>query len=351
MDSAILDKKAYIPALIGAAVSLLLLRSGLLSFFFLVPMGFIACRHEYRIAWAASLFAILGNMVMSFRTASSHGVPLAATTWNLLFFTAMVLIFAWITVPPPDFAERVPLSIRFVTGSCFGALVFIAFFLRLLASPWFPEYVANLVNTLASQNALFEIISTETFLQGMKNVILRGGSLVTCVFMFALCRQLSFILALLIPRKKRKVEGANSEETGSAGRNSLQMSFQKINSLMAFRVHPTLIWVFSSSLPLVVLTRMAGLEIPEIILWNVLVLCVILYLAQGLGILQFFLSRTTVSPFLRLLFLVFLFILLFSPLLNMILLTGFVLLGIAENWVPFRVPKQNSPPSTPESGQ
>jgi uncharacterized protein YybS (DUF2232 family) len=98
------------------------------------------------------------------------------------------------------------------------------------------------------------------------------------------------------------------------------------------------------------LTRISGLEIPEIILWNILVLCTIMYLAQGLGILQFFLSRPSISPFLKLVFLVLILILFFSPFLNMILLVGLVLLGIAENWVPFRVPKENDIPSTPEGG-
>ena len=95
---------------------------------------------------------------------------------------------------------------------------------------------------------------------------------------------------------------------------------------------------------------MAKLEIPEIILWNILILCAILYLAQGLGILQFFLARPTVSPSFKLLLSVLFIFLFFSPVINVVLLGGVVLLGIAENWVPFRAPKQNGPPSTPEAG-
>ena len=336
MHSEGLDKKAYFPAFIGAGLCLLLLRTGLLSFFFLVPLGFVAYRYEYKVAWAASLFAIFVNAFILLGSGGSQGVPFTATAWNLLHFTAMVLIFAWITAPPPALAEKASLTMRLITGYSLGALVFIVYFLRIMDSPGFSEYVSQLLNTLAPQSARFELMNAEMVLQLMNDVILRGGSLFTCVFLFTFSRQISLLLARIIPGKSRKSTEA------------LGLYFQRINSLIAFRVNPTVIWVLSSSFLLIVLTRVTRLEIPEIILWNILILCAILYLAQGMGILQFFLSRPSISPFLKLLILVMLFVLFISPFLNGVLLIGLVLLGIAENWVPLRVPKQNSPPSTPE---
>ena len=331
--------KVYIPALVGAGVCLLLVRSVILSFFFLVPLGFLAYRYEYRIAWVASVFAIMGNAVLLIGGAISQGFPMAAITWNFLHFTLMVLIFAWIVAPSPVMAVKVSLSVRFLSGCCIGALAFIGFFIRIMAAPGFPEYISNMMNSLVLQNVSFGV-DAETLLQGMMDIILRGGSLVTCVLLFMFCRQMSLLFARAIPGKTRN----------SAG-EPLGLYLRRMNSLEAFNVAPIMIWVFSVSLFLIVVIRILGLEIPEIILWNILILCAILYLAQGIGILQFFLARPTISPFMKLFFLALLFVLLFSPFLNGILLIGLVLLGIAENWVPFRALKQNSPPSTPESEQ
>jgi hypothetical protein len=336
LHSEIQDTKAYIPAVIGAGICLLLLRTGVFSFFFLVPLGFVAYRFEYRIAWAASLFAILGNAILLIGSAVSQGFPVPTITWSLLHFAAVALIFAWITAPPPAIAEKVSLTIRLTTGYCLGAVVFVGYFYRTMMSPGFSEYLSQLINSLTRQNTYFDIMTVEMISQLIIDIVLRGGSLVACVLLFTLCRQVSLFFARIIPGKSRD----SSEMLG--------VYLQRINSLEAFRVHSQIIWVFSISLLLVVLTRITGLEIPEIILWNVLILCAILYLAQGVGVFQFFLSRPTLPPFLRLLFLVMFFVLFFSPLLNTLLLVGFALLGIAENWVPLRVPKQNSPPSTPE---
>ena len=119
---------------------------------------------------------------------------------------------------------------------------------------------------------------------------------------------------------------------------------------MFFHVYPAIIWVLSASLLLVVLSRITKLGVIEIILWNILVFCVIMYLAQGLGIAQFFLSRPSMPPFLRLVLVVLFIVLVCSPGINAVLLGCVVLLGIAENWVPFRAPRTNGPPSTPEAG-
>ena len=336
MHSEIQGIKVYIPAFITAGICLLLVRTGIFSFFFLVPLGFAAYRYEYKIAWAASLFAILGNTIMLIGSVASRSVPTTAMTWSLIHFAVMVIVFVWITAPPSDVAERVPLSIRFLTGYCIGALAFIGFFLHLIATPGFMEYLVSLLNAMVPQNAGSEFMTAEAVLLIVRNIFLRGGSLLICVLLFTFSRQLSLLLARVVPGKTKN----SSEMVGAY--------FQRVNSLIAFRVNPALIWIFSSSLLLVVLTRIAGIEIIEIVLWNVLALCAILYLAQGVGILQFFLSRPTISPFTKLLFLVFFFVLFFSPFLNVILLMGFVLLGVMENWVPFRVPKNNSLSSTPE---
>jgi hypothetical protein len=304
-----------------------------------VPLGFVAFKYDYRVAWKAFLFAALGNVFLAAGTAALRDIPPLGAAWDILYFTMLGSICTWIIAPPPGFPVKIPGSMRLLSGSCLGALLFAGIFFRAIASPHFSEYVNSLVDALISfqrssgsdvvQNALLESLTAEMILSAMKFIMLRGGALISCVILFAIGRQISIALVRLT-RRGGPVPGAGT--------------------LAGFRVYPETIWAFSVSLLLVVLTRMAKLEIPEILLWNILILCVILYFAQGWGILHFFLSRPSTPPFLRLLLSVLFIVLLFSPGINAILLAGVVLLGIAENWVPFRAPKSSGTPSTPEAG-
>jgi hypothetical protein len=72
-----------------------------------------------------------------------------------------------------------------------------------------------------------------------------------------------------------------------------------------------------------------------------------MYLAQGGGIVRHFLTRRLVSPGLRLLLNVAIILVVLSPGINVALLGGLILLGIAEHWAPLRALKQEGPPSTP----
>ena len=336
-----IQRKSLFPALVGAGISLLLLRTGLLAFFFLVPLGFIAYRLDYRSAWTACFFAVLGNFFFAISARASRGVSMTDTLWDIIYFGLMTLIFTGIVAPPPALSARYKGAVRFFCGSCLGALLLAYLFFQVSSSPGFSEYVNYLINAVFQansssgsdvvNNAILGNISAEAVLQMTQTIMLRGGSLVSCILLFAVCRQTSYFLARVVFRKRTGVP-------------------PKTSSLASFRVAPVLIWVFSASLLLVVLTGMTGLEFPGIILWNILVLCVILYFTQGLGILQFFLFRFLSSFSSRVFFLVAFFVVLFSPFLNALLLGGLFLLGVAENWVPLRAPQKNGPPSTPEAG-
>ena len=339
MDSTLSGKKMYIPVVIAAGVCLFLIRSNFLAFFFLVPLGFISYRYDYRTAWTTSFCVILGNLMLTLGLLISQGLLVTETVWNVLFVSAMLVIFTLITSPSPEIAGRFSGMLRLMAGSCFGAVLFTGIFFRISSSPGFLEYFDYLFQSMIStysstasdvvQNARMEMLTAEGVLQGIKMVLLRGGGLVSCVLLFVVSHQISYLLAWLFSLKEKRRGWRTS-------------------SLILFHVHPALIWVFSSSLLLVVLTRTTGLEIPEIILWNLLIFCAMLYFAQGLGICQFFLTRPSLSPFLRLLLGVAFIVMLFSPFLNMLLLGALVLLGAVENWVPFRAPQKNGPSSTPE---
>ena len=317
------------------------MRTGFLAFLFLAPLGFVAYRFDYKSAWTAFLLAALGNLVLALGARSSRGVSLTDTLWDIVYFGLMTFIFTMIVAPPPALSERFRGAVRFFSGSCLGALLLAVLFLQTSSSPVFLEYINYLLDVFFQvdrssgsdvvQNAMLGGLSAEAILEAIETVMLRGGSLFSCILLFAVCRQTGFLLARLSFRK--------------AAAASLGTS-----SLASFRVSPMVIWVFSTSLFLVVVTGITRLEILEIILWNVLVLCVILYFTQGLGILQFFLLRFALSPFPKVFFLVVLVVVLFSPFLNLLLLGGLFLLGVAENWVPLRAPKKSGPPSTPEAG-
>jgi hypothetical protein len=352
VHSGIFSKSTLAPAFIGAGLCLLILRSGFfigsgfLSLFFLVPLGFIAFKYNFQTAWAAVLLAITGNMLLSILFLSARDIPLQDIFPDLLYFAVMVSLFAWIITPPPGFSAKLSGSMRFIAGSCAGSLMFAVVFLKVTGTPAFTEYVNIMVEALASlyqtsdvvQNALMESLTAELVISTVKSVILRGGSLASCIMLFFFSRLVSFMLV----RFSRFSEWNLPHRENGIKYNS--------GSLKAFHVSPAAIWVLSAALFLVVVARIAKLEIPEIIFWNVLILCAILYLAQGMGILHFFLARPSMPVFLRFLLTLVFVILIFSPVINAVLLGGIVLLGIAENWAPFRALKQNGPPSTPEAG-
>jgi hypothetical protein len=143
----------------------------------------------------------------------------------------------------------------------------------------------------------------------------------SCVALFAASRHLSLIVAAII---KRKRPGA---------------------SLASFHVRSECIWALSFSLLAILAGLNFGIAPLEIAGWNILVLCIILYLAQGGGIAVFFLARF--PPGMRFALNLGILVLLLSPGINAVFMGALILLGIAENWAPFRASKSNRPPPTP----
>ena len=114
---------------------------------------------------------------------------------------------------------------------------------------------------------------------------------------------------------------------------------------MEFFAPPVTIWGLSGALVVILLTRMFRIQVLEILAWNILVICAIIFFAQGAGIFLHFLARR--SYILRFVFIVLVVMAILSPFLNMIAVTAILILGIAENWLPLRAPKKG-PASTPE---
>ena len=130
MHPEIAKRKFLFPAIIGAGVSLLLLRTGVFAFFFLVPLGFIAYRFDYKSAWTAFLFAVLGNFILAAGARASRGISLTDTLWDIIYFSLMAFIFTGIVAPPPALSVKFKGAVRFFCGSCLGALLLAYFFLQ-----------------------------------------------------------------------------------------------------------------------------------------------------------------------------------------------------------------------------
>jgi hypothetical protein len=310
-------------------------RIGILKLFFLTPLGFAAAGYNARAGWAAFLFAVAGNSLISLGFAVSNFLSPGGVVWEFLYFTVMTSSFLWILAPPQGRGRfsRLPGIARFAAGSFVSTLLVLGVFFQVLEDEVFYGYVKNQFEMIKSlylssgadvvQNALLESLTVDFILRVVKMILERGGALAFCVFFFFVNRQISLALA-------RFFRGQN-----------------RGGGVRSFHVPAFLIWVLSASLLLVLVCRTAGLEYAEILVWNILTFCGILYFAQGLGIVQYFLTGPAVPPFRRMLVLIVLIILFFSVGINAIILGLSILLGIAENWVSFRKPKTSGPPSTP----
>jgi hypothetical protein len=190
--------------------------------------------------------------------------------------------------------------------------------MELINSLYVPYGQADVV-----RRSLLDQITPEFILESLEFILIRGGGIASCVLFFFLSRRGAALMTWII--RHRRPEG----------------------SLSGFHVAPGIIWVLSGSLLGVLLGALTKAVPLEIIAWNSLTLCVILYLAQGLGIVFYFLNRVSLPPALRfVLNFVFLFSI-FNPGISPFILGILIVLGIAENWAPFRAQKSKDPSSTP----
>jgi hypothetical protein len=304
------------------------MQSGLLSIFFMAPLGFLGFSFGRRTAWTGALLAALLNTLCTLGLSLFLGRSLARFLPDLGYIFLMAGAFTWLAAPPPAGIFRIRAAYRLILGALAGALAGF-----LLGNAEFSEMMraqAELLSSMVTASAgadavrrslLEQELSPERILQVFNLVQVRGGALGAYMLILFINRQFSLGLTALFRRGQGSREG----------------------SLMSFHVPAGLIWVLSLSLGGILFFRILGLSLPETAAWNCFILCVLMYLAQGLGIVRFAVSR---RPAGRLLLNIGIILVVFSPGINVVALGLLLLLGIAEHWAPLRVVRDR-PPSTP----
>jgi hypothetical protein len=335
-------KSLLVPVLVCAALSIVIIRTGFFSLFFLVPVGFCAAAFGPAAAWSSFLFAALGNAMLSvgfsihygLTNAVPAGAGLADAGLEALFFAVLALGFTWIMAGNPPYVlnsiPRARTASRFIAAAIAGSVVLLGMIYSVGKNENFIALARSQIEAISSgliassttdplqQEAMERMFVPDKIIETMFSISFRGGVMISMFFLFFISRQAAFILARLIMKKQANASG----------------------DLIFFHVPKKSIWVFSICLLVIVACSVFSLKHIEIAAWNILMICAIMFLAQGGGIVLHYLSRRPVSAPMRLLCALLFVFLVFSPGINLAAVAALVLLGIAENWLPLRVSRE-----------
>ena len=323
-ENAVKKKKSLAVIIICAFLSVIFTKVGFFSLFFLAPLGYavLVCNSVWlpflSAASVNAVFLIITNLFL-------RGSP-GNISFDILYFTILFMGFAWIMG-----GSSLRGAYRFVLASAAGTVVFLIYINSSGSSLYavFSEMSEMLAPVFANsadvdparRSLMQQMITPERVLEAVKIFLLRGGALASTSFVFFINRQVSIRVVSIIKKEK------------------------KDRGLTAFFAPSFTIWVLSGALAVILLTRMFRVQILEILAWNVFVICAILFFAQGAGILLHFLARRTYV--FRIFSCLLAVVAILSPGINILAASAIMLLGIVENWLPLRAPKEG-PASTPE---
>jgi len=314
-----LSKNSLITILVCSALSILFIKSGILSFFYLAPIGYAVIVTGS--IWIPFFCAAGTNVILDLFTRSSSQVNYvegsagsAAASGNVLleiiYYSSMFLLFIWIIG-----AKTPRTTYRLLAGSAAGAVVFLLFVYK----TDFFSFLERLIGEINAQIEAGGEASVNPLLQGLmpaekmselfNKVLLRGAAFFSILFIFFINRHMSYVLVRLI--KKRRED----------------------KPLTEFFAPQNAIWILAGAFASVLLAIVFKIELLEILAWNVFVMFAVVFLAQGVGILTHLLSKRSAG--LRFSVSILIIFVLLSPV-SLAVIIMLLLLGIIENWVPFR---------------
>jgi hypothetical protein len=305
-------------AIVSAAASVACFKTGYFIFLFLLPLALSAFYDEAKTAWASTIFAAALNIGILAWFYLYLDADLVLLQWNALYYTVMVFVFTWINVPFGKSRLFGEIPFRMILGASFCILAFLPFFFIMINNSELQLIISRQLEAIGSLSSNTEAagLAPEEIISGMAYLAVRGGIPLSCLLFWWVNRQFGLLICRFF-RRGRTIQA---------------------DRLLGFRVPFFLVWILSFSLGAVLLGRIGNIDILDIAGWNILILSAILFLVQGGAILMHFLMRFPPLP--RILINIGIIILLFRPGINAVMLCIIVLLGIMENWVPFRAPKQ-----------
>ena len=294
-----------VPVIICACLCVLFMNIGLLSLFYLAPLGYavLVYKRPKKVFFTAAIvnmiFFVIANLIIE-----SH-----VSVWaEILYITVLFLCFTWIMG-----GKNTRTVYRFVIASVAASFAFIAFVFR-EADLIFYKMLAGAAEMLSTALPS-SVFTTESIVEISKAILVRGGAVASMFFLFFINRRLAVSFSRLIKKQKKKRE------------------------LLEFFAPSGLFWVFLVSLAFIMLSNTMNIQILQIIAWNIFVISAIIFLAQGAGIILHLLENR--APAFRIFVNVLVIVLVFSPL-NTLLLAAVVLLGVLESRLPLRRLKQVS---------
>jgi hypothetical protein len=312
----------FFPVVLAALASVLCVRIGFLRLFFLLPLGLVAFWGEAKAVWGGGILAATINIIVSLWFYMYGNENLVFIRWNALYFCVLILVFTWTNAPLGSFWADLDIIYRFAVGAVCCFLFLAPLFLNVISNPQLRIFIVSQLEALGNfpVSETSEIPTADAFLLTIVYVGLRGGILISGMVFLWINRQLSALLFRLVRRIKGNPELISTK------------------NFLSFKVKPLFIWLLSFALGTILLGKSIETDVVEIAGWNVLVLCAILFLVQGGAVMLYFLAR--LPPLLRILVNLGTIFLLFRPGINAAILVLLVFLGIAENWVSFRTPKE-----------
>jgi len=311
-------------AILAAGASVLCVRSGFLGFFFLLPLGVIAFFCDAKTAWGTGILAAAINTIIAIWFYLYGDMDPVFLQWNVMYYTVMALFFTWINVPLGRFWAALETPYRLVIGATCCVLLLMPLFLLVMDIPQQRALIVAQLEALRTipVSQASETPEAEVILSATLYAALRGGFLVSCLIFLWVNRQLASLFVRMVRRFR-----------GSGGALSA-------GTILSFHVKPVFIWLLSFALGAILLGKMGEIEMEmvEIVGWNLLIFCAILFLVQGGAVALYFLAKLPSLP--RILVTVGIVMLILRPGLNAAFVALLVLLGIMENWVPFRVIKE-----------
>lgn len=330
------NKASLLLPLVCAVLSAAMFNLGF-SFLFLAPLGFAVLRNAGNAPLVFAASAVL-NAALAFFLRSRLGVGTSGFALDFSYFAVLALVFIWTLAErekPP--ALQVRKLYQLIGAAALGAVVFLlivfdndsssafATSLRAQADVFSTLWINTAGADVARRSFLEQTVTPQGVLEILRGAMLRGGAVAFMLFIIYINRRMAQT-AYWIAKKRRAALAID---------------------LPLFHAPVNAIWCLSFSIGAVLLGRIVGISVLEIAAWNVLVVCAVIFAAQGAGIVMFSIAKWNLPPIMRLFFNIIIFVIIISPGINIVALNTLVFLGIAENWLPIRVLKNDGAPRTP----